>query len=55
MNKPMFVIFPELEVHWTLESNTWDGTWVPPTALFKVLLQQSSALSTANAQQDSLS
>lgn len=54
INKPMFVLFPELQVHWTLESNMWDGTWVPQAALFKVLLQQSSALSTANTQPDSL-
>lgn len=47
INKPLFVLFPELQVHWTLESSMWDGTWVPQTALFKVLLQQSRALSTA--------
>lgn len=54
INKPMFVISPELQVHRNLESNMWDGTWVPQAALFQVLLQQGSALSTANAQQDSL-
>lgn len=47
INKPMFVTFPELQVLWTLESIMW----VPQTALLQVLLQQSSALSTARAQQ----
>lgn len=46
--KPVFVILPELQVRWALESNMWDGTWVPQAALFKVLPQQSSVLSTAN-------
>lgn len=55
INKPMFVIFPELHVHWTAESNMWDSTWVPQTALLRVLPQQSSVLSTANMQQDALS
>lgn len=51
INIPMFITFPELQVLWTLESTVWDGTWVPQTALLQVLLQQSSALSTARAQQ----
>lgn len=57
INEPVLIIFYELGVHWTPESNMWDGTWVPQTALSKILPQQSSeqccVLSTAAGQLDS--
>lgn len=57
INEPVFVIFHKLGVHWTLESNMWDSTWVPQTALFQILPQQSSeqscVLSTATGQLNS--